>query len=77
MSRLFERLRSFNWRQFLVYHGRWQASTFVMMLPMYLLIFYLPLNGVSALPFVQFIGANIFYPIDKTIFTSDRLTKGG
>ncbi|MFP4038604.1 MAG: hypothetical protein ACLFTA_02375 [Candidatus Nanohaloarchaea archaeon] len=59
--------RGFEKRKYLTYHGRWQLSTLVMLLPMTVLdIFNLPvqLNLVAT----QFIGACIFWSIDKRIF---------
>ena len=55
-------------KQYLIYHGRWQLSTLVMMLPMYLLADVVGLASFYALPIVQFIGATIFWYVDKWIF---------
>lgn len=62
-----------NARRYLVYHLRWQASTLVMLAPMYLLNEVVGLAGTTALPFVQLVGACIFWYVDSLIFTSDLL----
>ena len=52
-----------------IYHLRWQISAFVMMLPMTVLEYFgLPLW--LNLMIGQFIGACIFWEIDKKIFSS-------
>lgn len=58
-------------RRYLLYHGRWQLSTVVMMGPMYALTTIFGLSGTLALPIVQVIGAAIFYYVDRWIFNDD------
>lgn len=54
-------------KTFVMYFGRWQLSTLVLALPMYILEQF----GFSAVPnliIAQCIGCLIFFPIDKFIF---------
>ncbi|MDY6774856.1 MAG: hypothetical protein SV253_02025 [Halobacteria archaeon] len=54
-------------KRYLIYHGRWQLSTLVMMLPMTMLdLLKLPVQ--INLVITQFIGACIFWFIDRRIF---------
>lgn len=57
--------------RYVTYHLRWQASTVVMTLPM-LALNILGLAGWQALPIVQFIGATIFWYVDKWIFGEEQ-----
>jgi len=57
-----------NWKQYGIYHGRWQLSTVVMSAPLYVLTDVLGLMSVIALPIVQFIGACVFWYVDRWIF---------
>ncbi|XGI83405.1 hypothetical protein ACEU6E_09020 [Halorutilales archaeon Cl-col2-1] len=54
-------------KRYLIYHGRWQLSTLVMMLPMTVLdLLSLPVQ--INLIITQFIGACIFWFVDRKIF---------
>lgn len=59
-----------DFRSYALYHGRWQLSTIVMMGPM-LLLGSLNVSRPVSLVSVQFMGACIFWYVDKWIF-SDR-----
>lgn len=54
-------------RQYLLYHGRWQLSTIVMIGPMTLLGYFDVSRPVS-LVLVQVLGAMIFWYVDRWIF---------
>jgi hypothetical protein len=54
--------------KYLQYHGRWQLSTLVMTPFMYFFTESMGLPSVYALPIVQFIGACIFWYVDRWIF---------
>jgi len=54
--------------RFLLYLTRWQASTLVMLGPMWLFNERLGLAGWIALPIVQCIGALVFWYPDRWIF---------
>jgi len=58
-----------NLRKYLIYHGRWQASTVVMLAPITFFSWYF--GPQISLVFSQFIGACIFWYVDKWIF-NDR-----
>lgn len=51
-----------------MYHARWQLSSIVMMLPMYIFSTMLALPLVIAFPIIHFIGAAIFWYVDGYIF---------
>ncbi|MFB6159175.1 MAG: hypothetical protein ABEJ95_05995 [Candidatus Nanohalobium sp.] len=57
-------------RQYMTYHLRWQLATLVMMGPMTVLD-YVNLPVQLNLAVTQFIGACIFWYIDKWIFSED------
>lgn len=57
-----------DYKKYAIYHGRWQLSTLVMTIPIFVLTSWLGLPSVVALPIVQFIGACIFWYVDKWIF---------
>jgi hypothetical protein len=54
------------WSTYATYHGRWQLSTIVMSVPITVFTTYLP--AWQALALSQFIGACVFWYIDKWIF---------
>ena len=56
-------------RKYALYHARWQLSSIVMMAPMYFFATMLELPIWIAFPIVHFIGAIIFWYVDKHIFT--------
>lgn len=59
-----------NKTKYVMYHGRWQASTVIMSVP--ITIFSWRFHPVIALAFAQFIGACLFWYVDKWIFTSEK-----
>jgi len=59
-----------NWRKYAIYHGRWQLSTLVMAVPITVLSATLP--PVVALAVSQFLGACVFWYVDKWIFNEDK-----
>lgn len=54
--------------RYLIYHLRWQLSALVMIFPMYLFQDKMSMPIWSSLMASQFVGALIFYLIDKRIF---------
>lgn len=54
-----------------IYHMRWQVSAIVMMLPMYVATSVIGLSSWLSLIPVHFIGAIVFWYVDKNIFESD------
>lgn len=60
-----ERVKSVDPKTYFIYHGRWQVSAMVMAVPMAIVSNYT--SATAALFIVQFIGAIIFFPIDKLI----------
>lgn len=56
-------------KKYTIYHARWQLSSIVMMLPMYIFSTMLALPIWIAFPIVHLIGATIFWYVDKHIFT--------
>lgn len=61
-----------DWTQYGIYHARWQLSTVVMTAPMYVLTEVFSLVSIVALPIVQFIGACVFWYIDRWIFDDEK-----
>lgn len=58
-------------KKYTLYHGRWQLSSVMMMVPMYVFSTLLSLPIWIAFPIVHVIGAVIFWYIDEWIFASD------
>ena len=55
-----------NWKQYGIYHGRWQLSTIVMAGPITLLSAHF--SPWLALALAQVVGACVFWYVDKWIF---------
>jgi hypothetical protein len=61
-------LKKIFYHRYIIYHLRWQISAFVMMIPM-ICLEKLGLPLWENLMIGQFIGACVFYVIDKKIFS--------
>jgi hypothetical protein len=59
-----------NLKRYLIYHGRWQLSTIVMAVPITILTMYLP--AAVALALAQFMGACVFWYLDRWIFSDQN-----
>lgn len=61
-----------NWKQFLIYHGKWQLSTIVTIPLMYLFTDIVGMPYWGSIISFNIIGAFIFWPIDKWIFRNKQ-----
>jgi hypothetical protein len=58
-----------DWKKYLIYHGRWQLSTVVMLGPITVFSWYF--GPQVSLVLSQVIGAAVFYKVDQWIFTDN------
>lgn len=61
-------MKKSNWKQYLIYHGKWQLSTIVTIPLMYLFADICGLPYWASIFLFNIIGAVLFWPIDKWIF---------
>lgn len=59
-------------KKYLIYHLRWQSGFIISIPCMYFFKDYLELPSWLVVLIFQFIGALIFYPIDKYIFNKKK-----
>jgi len=61
-------ITEFSWKKYVMYHFKWQMGAIVTIPLMYILLDYLHINYWVSVLIFQFVGALVFYPVDKFIF---------
>jgi putative flippase GtrA len=62
-------MKKFNWKQYGVYHLKWQMGIVITWPLMYLFIDILHWNYLCSMIAFQLVGAVVFYPIDRWILS--------
>ena len=62
-----------NWAEIIKYHIRWQSGIIVSFPVFYIAYNWIHMNTVFAIIFFQFVGACVYYPIDKGLFSTNNI----
>ena len=62
-------MKNFNWKQYFHYHLKWQLGMIITVPLLYLFLDVLHFPYIISVILFQFVGAVVFYPIDKYILS--------